>query len=413
MLSRALKTVLLGCAASGLLLASCQKDPAVVPAPATPPLRPLTTGEKTTLASANDFAFRAFDALRGKAPADNMCISPLSISAALTMAYNGADGSTKAAMKQTLGFQPQTDTEINEAFQSLFSLFGGLDPQVTFSTGNSIWYAQQYQLQAPFVQTNQQYFGARVQGVNFASPTTKDVINFWVNSQTQGKIPTIVQQTRPDDVMYLINALYFKGTWTYRFDPQNTQPAPFTLANGSTVTKDFMRLTRGRYRRYADAQQQVIDLPYGNRRFSMTFVVPQGQSTLADVAGRLTRPQLDAWLAATDSTALELRLPKFRLEYEKELKEALTQLGMGVAFGSQANFGRMLASGPSDLAISEVKHKTYLDVNEEGTEAAAVTSVGIITTSLPQVVSIDRPFLFLIREKSSGAILFIGQVMNP
>ncbi|HEX8656408.1 MAG TPA: serpin family protein, partial [Hymenobacter sp.] len=228
-----------------------------------------------------------------------------------------------------------------------------------------------------------------------------------------GKIPTILNETKAEDVLYLINALYFKGSWTYRFDPKDTHPGPFHLEDGHNTTKDFMSLTRGRYRRYADNQQQVIDLPYGNRQFSMTFVVPQGQNTLASVADRLTRTQLDTWLAAADSTSLRLRLPKFRLDYEQQLNDALTHLGMGVAFSNQANFSRMLAGGPTELSISEVKHKTFLEVNEEGTEAAAATSVGITVTSVPPVISIDRPFLFLIREKSSNAVLFIGQVTNP
>ena len=409
----ALKLSLPGLLATFVALVACQKQEVAAVAPA--PVRPLTATERNTVASSNDFAFRAFDKLRAAAPADNLCISPLSISAALTMAYNGADGTTKAALKQVLGFQPQTDTEINESFQSLFGMLGGLDPRVTFTTGNSIWHGQQYQLQASFVQANQKYFGATVQGVNFGLSTTKDVINNWVNAQTRGKIPTILDATGSDDVLYLLNALYFKGAWTYRFNPQNTRPGSFILTNGTAVTKDFMGLTNGRYRRYVDAQQQIqlLDLPYGNRRFSMTLVVPQGQNTLASVASRLTRSQVDAWLAATDSTDIELRLPKFRLEYERDLKDALTQLGMGVAFSGQANFSRMLAGGPADLAITKVKHKTFLEVNEEGTEAAAVTAVGIGVTSAPPVALVNRPFLFLIREKSSGAILFIGQVTNP
>ncbi|WP_201978948.1 serpin family protein [Hymenobacter rubidus] len=399
--------------AGALLVTACQKHDVALPDPVAAPTRSLTDAERNTVGSSNDFAFRAFGTLRTAAPTENLCISPLSISAALTMAYNGADGSTKAAMKQTLGFQPLTDAQINQSYQSLFALLRGLDPQVTFTTGNSVWYGQQYRLQAPFVQANQQYFGATVQPVNFGLTTTKDVINDWVNTQTRGKIPTIIDGTDASDVMYLINALYFKGTWTYRFNPQNTRPGPFYRENGTTATKDFMSLTTGRYRRYADAQQQVIDLPYGNRRYSMTFVVPQGQNTLAGVASRLTRAQLDAWLAATDSTGITLQLPKFRVEYKKELSGLLTQLGMGEAFSSQANFSRMLTGGPSDLSISQVLHKTYLDVNEEGTEAAAVTAVGVVNTSVAPITLVNRPFLFLIREKSSGTILFIGQMTNP
>ncbi|MDO7846531.1 serpin family protein [Hymenobacter sp. M29] len=409
------KPALLGLLAGTLLFPACQKhdvaDPN--PAPEALPTRPLTTAERSTVSSANDFAFEAFGKLRTAAPADNLCISPLSISAALTMAYNGADGTTKAAMKQTLGFQPLTDTQINEAYQSLFALLGGLDPRVTFTTGNSIWYGQQYRLQAPFVQANQQYFGATVRPLAFGAPAAAATINDWVNTQTRGKIPTIINGTTPNDVMYLVNALYFKGAWTYRFDPQNTRPGTFNRENGTTTTTDFMGLTTGYYRRYQDAQLQLIDLPYGNRRFSMTFVVPRGQATLASVASRLTRAQLNTWLAATDSTSLQLRLPKFKFSYEEELSSMLTQLGMGEAFSGQANFSRLFDGGPSSLSISAVQHKTFLEVNEEGTEAAAVTSVGIVTTSIPPTTLIDRPFLFLIREKSSGAILFIGQLTNP
>ena len=200
MLPVSLKPLLLSAAASAVLLTACQK-PSIDPADNQPNVRPLTDGERNTVNSANDFAFRAFGALRGKAPADNMCISPLSISAALTMAYNGAEGSTKADMKQTLGFAPQTDTEINQSFQSLFVLLRGIDRQVTFTTANSIWYGQQYQLQAPFVQQNQTYFNAHVQGVNFASSLTKNIINSWVSTETHGKIPSILNSTDPGDVM--------------------------------------------------------------------------------------------------------------------------------------------------------------------------------------------------------------------
>ena len=403
----------LGLRASALLLPACRPADVPVPGPVALSTRPLSGAERNTVASANDFAFQAFEALRGQAPADNLCTSPLSISAALTMAYNGASGSTKAGMKQALGFQPQTDTGINESFRSVFALLGGLDPQVTFTAGNAIWYGQQFQLQAPFVQTNQQYFGATVQAVSFASPTAETLINGWVNTHTRGKIPTIINNTTASDVLYLVNALYFKGRWTYRFDAQNTRPAPFYLANGTSITRDFMSLKTGRYHRYHDAQQLVIDLPYGNRRFSMTLVVPQGQSTLASVAGRISRSQLATWLAAADSTGQELCLPRFRLEYEKMLNDALAQLGMGVAFSGQANFGRMLAGGSTGLAISRVQHKTFLEVNEEGTEAAAATSVGIVKTSLPPALLVDRSFLFLVREKSTGTLLFIGQLTNP
>jgi serine protease inhibitor len=400
--------------AGALLLAGCQKEAG--PIDNTPNLRPLTTAERQTVGSANDFAYRAFGSLRQADPGSNLCISPLSISAALTMAYNGADGGTKEAMKQVLGVTAQTDQELNQSYQSLFALFTNLDKQVAFSTANSLWYNKNYQLSAPFVQTNQTYFGATVQGLDFASPTAKNTINNWVVANTQGRIPSIIDQTTGDDVLYLLNAIYFKGTWTYRFDQSLTKPEAFHFEDGSTKNVDFMTLKKGKYLRYTDGKVEVIDMPYGNRQFSMTFVVPQGTATLAEVAGRLTAPQLATWLAKADTTGAELHLPKFKLEYKQTLNDCLTQLGMGVAFSNQADFGQMLAAGPKNLKISEVKHRTFLEVNEEGTEAAAVTSVGIMfTTSLgpAAVIRLDRPFLFLLREKATNTVLFIGQLTNP
>jgi serine protease inhibitor len=402
--------------AGAFMLTSCQKEESV-PEANTPNLRPLSSAERQTVSSANDFAYRAFGKVRQAAPGDNLCLSPLSISAVLTMACNGADGSTKAAMKQTLGVTAQTDQEINESYKSLFALLTGMDKKVAFSVANSLWYNQQYQLKAPFVQTNQTYFGATVQGVDFSSSLAKSSINNWVADKTQGHIPSIIDQTTADDVLYLLNAIYFKGTWTYRFDQSQTKQEAFHLENGSSKNVNFMVLKQGRYLRYGDAQQAVIDLPYGNRQFSMTFVVPQGTATLADVAGRLSSPQLATWLAKADTASQELHMPKFKFDYTKTLNQTLSQLGMAEAFSNQANFSQMLASGPKALTISEVKHKTFLEVTEEGTTAAAATSVGIVTTSVtpqpPLPLRIDRPFMFLIRERSSNTVLFVGQLTNP
>ncbi|QMU29641.1 serpin family protein [Adhaeribacter radiodurans] len=408
----AFNTLILGIAA-GWLLSSCQKE-MVAPDQNNPPkLRPLANQEVKTVSSSNDFAFRAFTALRTEENGNNLFISPLSISSALTMTYNGADGSTKEAMRQTLGFEPQSDAEINLAYKSLSELLVNMDKKVTFNAANSIWYAQQYQLLAPFIQNNQDYFNATVQGLDFASTTAKNTINNWVKDKTQGKIEGIVESIRPEHVLFLVNAIYFKGTWTYPFTKNLTKPGPFQKEDGTTVNVDFMTMKKGRYLLYQDAKQQVIDLPYGNRQFSMTIIVPKAQNTVQDIAGSLSSSQLANWLSSADSSSLELQMPKFKLEYKKELSETLTQLGMGEAFTKQANFSRMLSNSNQGLAISEVMHKAFVEVNEEGTEASAATSVGVVLTSMPSIIQVHRPFIFMIREKSSNAILFIGQLMNP
>ncbi|PTX22880.1 serpin B [Pontibacter mucosus] len=395
--------------AAATLFSGCQQDDVK---DNTPNTRALTVQEQKTVESSNDFAFRAFAQL-SKEEQENVFISPLSISMALAMTYNGADGATKEAMRETLGFQLSSDEDINKSYKELDALLKGVDKKVVFTSANSLWHRNDLKLQTPFAETNKTYFNATVKGLDFASPTAKDQINSWVKSNTNGKIEDIVEEISPDHVLFLINAIYFKGTWTYKFDKKLTRPGVFHLAGGSTLTHDFMTLKDGGYLYYHAGNKQIIDLPYGNQQFSMTLLVPDGSSTVDDVVEELSAEKLTAWLAEAQPTSMELRLPKFKLEYEKELKDLLKQLGMGVAFTDYADFSRMV-EGHSNLAISEVKHKTFLEVNEEGTEAAAVTSVEVVFTSVgPPSIRIDRPFVFLIREKSSNAILFIGKLMQP
>ncbi|WP_253406375.1 serpin family protein [Pontibacter sp. HSC-36F09] len=390
------------------LFSGCKKELA----DNSPNTRPLTAQEEKTVASSNDFAFRAFAQLSEAEGPENVFISPLSISMSLGMAYNGADGETKEAMRKALGFTLPTDEEINKSFRDLDALLKGIDKQVVFTSANSMWHSNEYKLQAPFIKTNQTYYDATVQGLDFSSPAAKDQMNNWVKSKTNGKIETIVDDVRREHILFLINAIYFKGTWTFPFDKKLTQPGPFQLENGSTITHDFMAMKDGKYLHYQDDRLQLIDLPYGNRQYSMTILVPGRDRTVQDVVQELDAARLATLLADAKETTYELYMPKFKLEYSKELKDMLSQLGMGVAFNGGANFSRMVEGG-ANLAISEVKHKTFVEVNEEGTEAAAATSTGIMLTSLPPSVRIDRPFVFMIREKSSGAILFIGKLMQP
>ncbi|WP_439880423.1 serpin family protein [Pontibacter sp. MBLB2868] len=396
-------------ATAALSFSSCQKEQLDNNAPN---VRPLTAQEQLTVESSNDFAFRAFASLSEEEGAKNVFISPLSISMALGMTYNGAASTTKEAMYQALGFKLNSDDEINKSFKDLTSLLQGIDKKVVFTSANSLWHSNQFKLQAPFIETNKKYFDATVQGLDFSSPAAKDQINNWVKNKTNGKIDGIIDEIRPEQILFLINAIYFKGTWTYPFDKQLTKPGTFHLEDGNTVTHDFMTLKNGKYLHYEDASKEVVDLPYGNQQYSMTIVMPKEQHTVQETVEGLSESSLASWLSAADTMKRELQMPKFKLEYESQLNQVLTQLGMGIAFSDQADFSRMV-EGQGGLSVSEVRHKTFLGVNEEGTEAAAVTSVGIGVTSVPLTVRIDRPFVFMIREKSSNAILFIGKLMQP
>lgn len=393
------------------LFSGCQKE-MVDEGPNTPNTRPLTVQEQKTVTSSNDFAFRSFAELSKADAGENIFISPLSISMALTMTYNGADGETKQAIGQTLGFEAASDEDINKSYKDLVALLQGIDKKVIFTSANSLWHSNLVRLQAPFVQLNKDYFNATVRGLDFDSPGAVGEINNWVKNNTNNKIDKILDEIKRGQVLFLINAIYFKGTWTHPFDKNLTKPGQFRLENGSSVTHDFMTMKKGGYLYYSDNNVEMIDLPYGNEQYSMTIVLPGGDKNLGQLIPELNAANLDNWLANSTKRTWDLHMPKFKLEYEEVLNEMLSKLGMGVAFTGGANFSRML-EGQSNMAISQVKHKTFVEVNEEGTEAAAVTSVGIEVTSLPPSVRIDRPFVFMIREKSSGAILFIGKLMQP
>ncbi len=406
-------------AAATAALAACHAgEPVTSPITSLP--RSLTPSEAQLIGAGNDFAFRLFrEIARESSPDLNLFISPLSVAMALGMAYNGAAGTTAAAMQAALGLDGMSLHEVNRSYQTVIELLRSLDPRVDFTLANSIWYRREFTFEQAFLDTCRTYFDAAVQGLDFASPDASPTINGWVNNQTRGKITSIVPDPIPGDmVMYLINAVYFKGTWVTQFDKSRTAPGPFTLANGSSTSVPMMRFASpAPVRSGGDASALVLDLRYGGGAYSMTIVMPRGTGGLDSLLAGLTHERWDGWIAGLDSSKADVIMPKFRLEYGLKMNSVLAALGMGVAFTpcpaapDCADFTRMRSV--RDLFISDVRHKTFVDVNEEGTEAAAATAVGIGVTSAPATIIVDRPFLFAIRERFSGTILFIGRIMNP
>jgi serine protease inhibitor len=392
------------------------KDPVGPPARITALPRALTAEEQRLVDADNRFAIK----LLKQATADtrdtleNLFVSPLSVAMALGMTYNGAAGTTEDAMRATLELEGMSVAEVNESYRSLIKLLRELDPRVRFQIANSIWYLQGYTIEQPFIDANTTYYDARVSALDFSSPTAAMTINTWVKDQTRGLIDRIVPDQIPDGMrLYLINAIYFKGDWREQFKPGLTQPRSFYLTDGSVVNVPTM--THGQpvdlrvaYRPNAT----IVDLPYGGAAFSMTIVLPSDTTRADKLVDGLTAEQWNDWIAGLREGESEIFLPKFKLTNDLTLNGTLTALGMGIAFDpNNADFSRM--HSPPELFISEVKHKTYVDVNEEGTEAAAVTSVGVGVTSVPPTLDVNRPFVFALRENLSGTILFMGVIRDP
>ncbi len=370
--------------------------------------RALSAAEVEVIQASNRFAFGLLGQVNQ--PGDNLFLSPLSASMALGMTMNGAAGETWNQMRDVLGFGSLSEEEINASYASLTELLVGLDPTVETAIGNSVWTRQGFPVHASFLDAVRETFGAEVAELDFASPSASARINEWVRAATNGRIEDIVPADIPGAVvMYLINAIYFKGSWTLPFDPSDTRTEPFRLDDGSTRTVPLMTLRRD-FPYQENSRFQAVDLPYGGRAFSMTVLVPAPGVGVDDLAASLDAAQWDAIADGFRETDLLLFLPRFRLAYERTLNDDLAALGMVDAFNDRADLSRLSPVG--GLWISEVKQKSWVEVNEEGTEAAAATVVSVAESAAP-VLRADRPFLFFVRERLSGTILFAGKLASP
>lgn len=377
-----------------------------------PNLRIISGEEQEMVQSSNTFAVDLFRKVNEFKDKENIFISPLSISFALHMAANGANDSTKAAIKKALHVDHLSDEEANTVIRNLTELLLSMDNKVDLAIANSIWYDQQFTLKEQFANIISNYYDGRIEGLDFANPAAKDVINNWVEDKTQGKIREMLSDISKDEAMFLINAIYFKADWTYQFEKSQTAKAPFTLEDGSQQTIDMMFSKGVTLNRYANETLQLLEIPYGNGQFNMLILLPNTDKTTQDVLSQLSMQNLDTWIAQADTLTPQLYLPKFTLKFKlNNMKDILSDMGMATV-GFSGFFEEQLP-----LEISRVIHEGFIEVNEEGSEAAATTVVGIQLTSAgnndPLTIRVDRPFLFFIWEKHSGAILFAGKMLNP
>lgn len=413
-------SLLMTIVASLFLAVACDKNGSDVRSEDLPdPIRiDLRSTEQEMLRSDQAFAFEFFERLFTEESLgesnNNFMVSPLSLSMALAMTWNGAAGETKKAMQQTLKMGDFSDNELNSYYKKLKEALLKTDPSTKLSIANAIFTNQFITIKTDFINTNRSFYDATVKPVDFTKTETAGIINKWASDNTQGLIEKVIERTNPNDLMYLLNAIYFKGIWTSEFDKKNTIQRPFTYENGTRKNVEMMRQT-AKFNYVENENLQMVQLPYGNQAFSMMVLLPAEGKKIQDVVA-VTR-QEGYWgglKSALREAEVELSLPKFKTEYSKKLNEVLTNMGMGITFTDAADFSRM-----SDVAakISFVKQDTYISTDESGTEAAAVTTIGMVVTSVPTqpnkvILNANRPFLYVIQENSTGAILFMGMVKN-
>jgi serine protease inhibitor len=334
-------------------------------------------------------------------------LSPLSLNMALGMLMNGAEGETQSEIRQMLGFQQSDMASVNQYYIELLEKLPKVDPKVKNLLANSVWHDKEFAVEKAYLDLLKKDFSAEVYGEDFSQASTVNKINAWAAKHTENKIQKVLDEIRADQVLFLMNALYFKGDWTKTFDPKNTVKDTFYGVQGKRE-EEFMNIKDNFP--YADMDGfEAVELPYGNEKYGLVVMLPKGDSVEDMILG-LDELKWNATLAALSPQKVQLSLPKMKMETSTELISVLQNMGMKKAFTDGAELGGI--SKGAKLVVGLVKQDTYVAMDEKGTEAAAVTTIGVELTSIPQypVIRCDRPFAFAIVEKTSNTIQFIGKL---
>lgn len=374
-----------------------------------------TTDYERIVAPTNDLAYELLDKIETDDDG-NVFFSPTSLWMALAIVYNGADGETKTEMAEAMQAQGIDVSDMNKANASLMTALNKDSDDIQLTIANSIWLNNDFNLQKDFAKRTEDYFNAETQQIDISSSDASKKINDWVKKATNSKIDKMVDNPLDSDFVGLVlNAIYFKGDWTYPFDKKLTEKRTFHLENGTEKVVPFMKLQRKFYY-MAGNGFQAVKLPYADDEMSMTVVLPDENIGMKDFKSTLSAENWELFQTDFNESEGTVLLPKFKMEYETELNGALEALGMTSAFTENADFNHMV-EGDANLFISTVKQKTYIDVNEKGTEAAAVTGVQVDMASAPADgpfhMEMDRPFFLMITDEETGVVLFVGYIANP
>jgi serine protease inhibitor len=394
-------------------MASCKKD--TNPPPAYKDLQ-LPAEAGTIINSSNITAFKIFNKVLSSEENQNTLVSPLSIYMALGMVYNGADNATRDSIGRVLEIEGNGVDNLNATAKALIEQLPGEDNKVSMSIANSIWYKKNdVQPIQSFLDICNENFKAIISALDFSSPSALANINSWVSDKTNGKIPKILESIDDSDLMFLVNAIYFNGSWKYSFDPANTYNTVFHGAQGHEINTPFMsqELTVSGT---SNENFELVELPYGTgKAFSMFIILPKNASVkLNPFVATLNESILADAIAQMQESKMKIIIPKWEYSYNWEnFKDQLKAMGMAIAFTDSADFSKMY---PRKVHITKAVHKTYIKVNEAGTEAAAATAIGITLTSAPsqpREFRADHPFVYIIAEKQTGTILFTGTLSDP
>lgn len=417
----------LACLLAAALLAplsGCGKPPAPGPAiaqAAEVPAKGIADGtvDARLIDATNGFGFTLADRLVSAKPTGNVFISPLSVAAALAMTREGAAGTTKDGISRTLQLNGVSDAEVDSGYANLLASLAKPGEGVQLEIADALFASPRVTFKPEFLASNRDFFAAKVTTLDLDAPGAPDTINAWASARTHGKIPQIVKHTK-GDVLELLNAVYFKGAWKISFDPAQTHPQSFTGPAGAAFDVPMMSrdVTHAPY--VATDAFEAVELPYRGDRYGMVIVLPKQGADVDAVRRGLTAAEWRRVMGDAKRTDGSIAMPKFKIQYDTDLKNPLKVLGMAEAFDHlTANFSRMAeGAGPGDYWISQALHKSFVSVDESGTEAAAVTAIGITaaTAVAPSTnfhMVVDRPFLFAIRDDKTGALLFFGIVRDP
>lgn len=358
----------------------------------------------------NNFAFNLFKEIVMIEEKDNFMISPVSASLALNMVYNGAENQTKEAFANMFDYGNATIEETNAVNKNMIAHLTYSGYGSTFNIANSLWIRNSFPVKEGFINVNKEFYDAEVYNMDFSDPKAKDIINNWCSDKTNGKIPEVIKSISDDMVMYAINALYFNANWKYEFKKEDTKELPFYDESGTAKNVAMMSMEQT-LNTYSNETFTSVVLPYKDDAYNMTLLLPNQDKKVSDVVAILNQENWNDWQTKYYQKNIQLTMPKFKASYEKLFNKPLMNLGLDIAFSGGADFSN-LTEVP--VQISFVLQKTFIDVNEVGTEAAAVTVVGIETTSAGgNSIVFNKPFLYVITNKETGAICFMGKVGMP